>query len=54
MSRVERFKSRSLRKNTMVSLHFIGVVHHDEKGRERLERALEIERPDVVTIEIFL
>lgn len=32
-------------------IHFIGTIHNDPKGPERLRRALEYESPDIVTVE---
>ena len=32
-------------------IHLIGTVHYDLKGKERLEKALDIEKPDVITVE---
>ncbi|HII14309.1 MAG TPA: hypothetical protein HA360_04510, partial [Nanoarchaeota archaeon] len=34
-----------------MKLHFIGTAHTDMYGKERLRRALDIERPDALAIE---
>lgn len=34
-----------------MELHFIGTVHFDSFGKERLLKALRSERPDIVTVE---
>ena len=35
----------------MADIVLIGVAHDDLKGKERLSRALEIEKPDIITLE---
>jgi len=32
-------------------IHFIGTAHNDPQGPERLQKALEYEQPDIVTVE---
>ncbi len=32
-------------------IHFIGTVHQDPLGSERLQKALELEKPDIITVE---
>ncbi len=33
-------------------LHLIGVLHYDLKGDERLRKALRVEKPDILTLEM--
>jgi hypothetical protein len=35
----------------MGHIHLIGTIHYDGKGMTRLEKALTIERPDLITLE---
>ena len=35
----------------MGKIHLIGTIHNDFKGRKRLEKALEEEKPDIITLE---
>lgn len=35
----------------MASIHLIGVIHHDLRGAEILKKALELEKPNILTIE---
>jgi len=35
-----------------MTLHLIGVLHYDLKGAERLRKALRVEKPDILTLEI--
>ncbi len=34
-----------------MTLHFLGTIHNDSRGPQRLRRALEIEQPDIITVE---
>ncbi len=35
----------------MAQIHLIGTVHLDVYGKQRLESALAVEKPDVITLE---
>lgn len=35
----------------MANIHLIGTIHYDLKGNERLKKALQIEKPDILTVE---
>ena len=35
----------------MARVHLIGTIHYELKGFERLERALQVEKPDIITLE---
>ena len=35
----------------MANIHLIGTIHYELKGIERLEKALQVEKPEILTIE---